>query len=87
MSAIGLLAAETEDREELSLLLGELGHRVDGAALLDQAVESAREGRSRAFLVVDGGGAKRRGLTGAGARVSLMPVLVALKTRRDARGP
>ncbi|MEK7383998.1 MAG: response regulator [Elusimicrobiota bacterium] len=86
MSAIGLLAAETEDREELSLLLGELGHRVDGAALLDQAVESAREGRSRAFLVVDGGGADAEMLTRELVRAyPLMPVVVALKTRDATR--
>lgn len=86
MSAIGVLAAETEDREELSLLLGELGHRVDGAARLDQAVESAREGRSRAFLVVDGGGADAEVLTRELVRAyPLMPVVVALKTRDASR--
>jgi len=85
MAEIGVLAAETQDRTELSALLGELGHRADPAADLAGAVESARELKSRAFLVVDGGGADAEILTRELTRAyPLLPVLVALKTR-DAR--
>lgn len=85
MSSIGLLAAETGDREELSGLLGELGWAAEGAGRLDQALETARERRPRAFVVVDGGGADAEVLTRELARAfPLLPVVVALKTR-DAR--
>lgn len=85
MAAIGLLAAETGDREELSLLLGELGWAAEGAGRLDQALETARARRAKAFVVVDGGGADAETLTRELVRAfPLLPVVVALKTR-DAR--
>lgn len=85
MAAIGVLAAETGDREELSLLLGELGHRAEGAGALDEALATARERRPRAFVVVDGGGADAEVLARELSRAfPLVPVVAALKTR-DAR--
>ena len=84
MAAIGLLASETGDRDELSGLLGELGHRTEGAGRLDEALEFARERRPRAFLVVDGAGADAELLTRELTRAfPLLPVVVALK-KRDA---
>lgn len=86
MAAIGLLAAETGDREELAGLLGELGHRTEGAGRLDEALEFARERRPRAFLVVDGVGADAEILTRELTRAfPLLPVVAALKTRDAAR--
>ncbi|HAZ08984.1 MAG TPA: hypothetical protein DCZ01_10820 [Elusimicrobia bacterium] len=86
MAEIGVLAAETGDREELLALLGELGHRADGAAGLKQAVESARESKPRAFLVVDGGGCDAEVLTRELVRsYPLLAVVVALKTRDASR--
>jgi DNA-binding response OmpR family regulator len=84
MAAIGLLAAETGDRDELAVLLGELGHRTEGAGRLDEALEFAGARRPRAFLVVDGGGADGEILTRELTRAfPLLPVVVALK-KRDA---
>lgn len=86
MTAIGVLAAQARDRAELSALLGELGHRADPAASLEDAVESAREGRPGAFLVVDGGGADAELLIRELARAyPLLPIVVALKTRDASR--
>jgi DNA-binding response OmpR family regulator len=85
MASIGLLAAQTGDREELTMLLGELGHRAEGAGALEAALETARERRPRAFVIVDGGGADAELLTRELTRAfPLLPVVVALKTR-DAR--
>lgn len=85
MAAIGLLAKEAADRELLGLMLGELGHRTEGAARLEEALEFARERRTKAFLLVDGGGADAESLTRELIRAfPLMPVVVALKVR-DAR--
>lgn len=86
MAAISLLAAELDDREELGSLLGEFGHRVDGAARLEQAVAAAQARRPRAFLVVDGGGADGEVLVRELAHsFPLLPVVVALKTRDASR--
>ncbi|MDE2144007.1 MAG: hypothetical protein KGJ84_16480, partial [Elusimicrobia bacterium] len=86
MAAIGLLAAETGDRDELAVLLGELGHRTEGAGRLDEAIEFAGQRRPRAFLVVDGGGADGEILTRELTRAfPLLPVVVALKTRDATR--
>jgi CheY-like chemotaxis protein len=86
MAAIGLLAAEAGDREELAALLGELGHSAEGSARLAEAVEFARERRPRVFVVVDGGGADAETLTRELSRVfPLLPVVAALKTRDAAR--
>jgi hypothetical protein len=86
MAAIGLLAAETGDREELGTLLGELGHSAEGAGRLDEALEFARERRPRAFVVVDGGGADAEVLVRELARAfPLLAVVVALKTRDASR--
>lgn len=85
MAAIGLVAAETGDREELTLLLGELGHRAEGAGRLEDALSAARERRPRAFLVVDGPGTDAEVLARELSRAyPLVPVVVALKAR-DAR--
>jgi DNA-binding response OmpR family regulator len=84
MAAIGLLAAETGDRDELAGILGELGHRTEGAGRLDEALEFARERRPRAFIVVDGAGTDAEILTRELTRAfPLLPVVVALK-KRDA---
>jgi CheY-like chemotaxis protein len=86
MAAIGLLAKEAADRELLGLMLGELGHRADGSARLEEALESARERKPRAFLLVDGGGADAESLTRELIRAfPLMPVVVALKVRDASR--
>jgi len=85
MSAIGLLAHEASDRELLGLMLGELGHGVEGAQRLEEALEFARERKTRAFLLVDGAGADAELLTRELLRAfPLLPVVVALKVR-DAR--
>jgi CheY-like chemotaxis protein len=82
MAAIALLAAEIGDREELSALLGELGHATSGAGRLAEALESARERPPRAFMVVDGGGADGETLTRELSRAfPLIPVVAALKVR------
>jgi DNA-binding response OmpR family regulator len=86
MASIGLLAAQSDDREELGLLLGELGHVAEGAGKLSDAVEYARERRPRAFVIVDGGGADAEILTRELMRAfPLLPVVVALKTRDATR--
>lgn len=86
MAAIGLLAKEAADRELLGLMLGELGHRAEGAGRLEEALEFARERKPRAFLLVDGGGADAESLTRELIRAfPLMPVVVALKTRDASR--
>jgi len=86
MAAIGLLAAETGDREELASMLGELGHAAEGAGRLAEALEFARERRPRAFVVVDGGGADAEALIRELARVfPLTPVVAALKKRDSTR--
>ncbi len=86
MAEIGLLAAETADREELGLLLGELGHLAHGATRLDEALETVRERKPRAFLVVDGGGLDAELLSRELLRAfPLLPVVAALKTRDAAR--
>lgn len=85
MSAIGLLAKENEDREHLSTMLGELGHAVETAGRLEEALETARERRPRAFLLVDGPACDAEVLTRELLRAfPLLPVVVALKVR-DAR--
>lgn len=86
MAAIGLLAAESGDREELSALLGELGHAAEGSGRLAEALEFARARRPRAFVIVDGGGADAETLTRELSRVfPLLPVVAALKTRDATR--
>ncbi len=86
MAAIGLLAAETRDREELAALLGELGHSAEGSGRLAEALESARERRPRAFVIVDGGGADAEVLIRELSRAfPLVPVVGALKIRDAAR--
>lgn len=86
MAAIGLLAKEAADRELLGLMLGELGHRAEGAGRLEEALEFARERKPRAFLLVDGSGADAESLTRELIRAfPLMPVVVALKTRDASR--
>lgn len=86
MAAIGLLAAEAGDREELAALLGELGHSAEGSGRLAEALEFARERRPRAFVVVDGGGADAETLARELSRAfPLLPVVAALKTRDAAR--
>lgn len=86
MAAIGLLAKEAADRELLGLMLGELGHRAEGAGRLEEALEFARERRTKAFLLVDGGGADAESLTRELIRAfPLMPVVVALKVRDASR--
>jgi DNA-binding response OmpR family regulator len=86
MAEIGLLAAETADREELSTLLGELGHAAHGAGRLDEALETGRERRPGAFLIVDGGGQDAELLTRELRRsFPLLPVVAALKTRDASR--
>ncbi|HEX4048184.1 MAG TPA: response regulator, partial [Elusimicrobiota bacterium] len=86
MAAIALLAAELGDREELAALLGELGHSAEGSGRLAEALESARDRRPRAFLVVDGGGADAETLTRELSRAfPLLPVVAALKVRDASR--
>jgi CheY-like chemotaxis protein len=86
MASIGLLAVETGDREELAALLGELGHVAESSGRLAEALESARERRPRAFVVVDGGGADAETLTRELSRAfPLLPVVAALKTRDATR--
>jgi len=86
MAAIGVLAKEAADRELLGLMLGELGHSVEGAGRLEEAIEFARERKTRAFLLVDGGGADAEILTREMIRAyPLMPVVVALKVRDASR--
>lgn len=85
MAAIGVLAKEAADRELLALMLGELGHQAEGSGRLEEALEFARESPTRAFLLVDGGGADAESLTRELLRAfPLLPVVVALKVR-DAR--
>lgn len=85
MASIGLLAKEAADRELLGLMLGELGHGVEGAGRLEEALEFARDRKTRAFLLVDGGGADAELLTRELLRAfPLLPIVVALKVR-DAR--
>ncbi|MBI4061026.1 MAG: response regulator [Elusimicrobia bacterium] len=82
MAAIGVLAKEAADRELLGLMLGELGHRVEGAARLEEAVEFARERKPAGFLIVDGAGADGESLTRELLRAfPLLPVVAALKVR------
>ncbi|MEK7232496.1 MAG: hypothetical protein AAB268_01665 [Elusimicrobiota bacterium] len=86
MAVIGLLAKEAADRELLGLMLGELGHSAEGAGRLDEALEFARERKTRAFLLVDGGGADAEILTRELLRAfPLLPVLVAMKVRDASR--
>lgn len=86
MSAIGLLAREIADRDLLGGMLGELGHRVSGASRLEEALEFARASKTRAFLLVDGGGADAEALTRELLRAfPLVPVVVALKVRDASR--
>lgn len=86
MASIGLLAKDAADRELLGLMLGELGHSSEGAGRLEEALEFARERRTRAFLLVDGGGADAESLTRELIRAfPLLPVVVALKTRDASR--
>lgn len=86
MSAIGILAAEADDRRELALLLGELGHAAEAAGGLDEALAAARERTPRAFLVVDGAGADAERLTRELSRAyPLLPVVAALKSRDAGR--
>jgi hypothetical protein len=63
MAAIGLLAAENSDREDMTLLLGELGHLASGSGRLEEALEFARDRRPGAFVIVDGAGADAETLT------------------------
>ena len=86
MASIGLLAKEAADRELLGLMLGELGHGVTGSSRLEEALEHARERKTRAFLLVDGGGADAEVLTREMLRAfPLLPVVVALKVRDASR--
>ena len=86
MAAIGLLAKEAADRELLGLMLGELGHSAEGAGRLEEALEFARERKTRAFLLVDGGGADAESLTRELIRAfPLLPVVVAMKVRDASR--
>lgn len=86
MAAIGLLAKEAADRELLGLMLGELGHSAEGAGRLEEALEFARERKTRAFLLVDGGGADAESLTRELLRAfPLLPVVVAMKVRDASR--
>ncbi|PIR15238.1 MAG: hypothetical protein COV48_15435 [Elusimicrobia bacterium CG11_big_fil_rev_8_21_14_0_20_64_6] len=86
MAAIGLLAKEAGDRELLGLMLGELGHNAAGAGCLDEALEFARERKTRAFLLVDGGGADAESLTRELLRVfPMLPIVVAMKVRDASR--
>ena len=86
MSAIGLLATEALDRELLAGRLGELGYGVEGAGRLEEALEFARERKTRAFLLVDGGGADAESLTRELLRAfPLLPIVVALKVRDASR--
>lgn len=86
MAAIGVLAATQEDREQIKLRLGELGHAADVVGRLDEALESARERRPGAFVIVDGDGADAGQLARELLRAfPLLPVLVALKRRDAAR--
>jgi DNA-binding response OmpR family regulator len=86
MAAIGLLAAEAGDREELAALLGELGHAAEAAGRLAEALEFAAARRPRAFVVVDGGGADAETLTRELSRAfPLLPVVAALKVRDASR--
>ncbi|MBI3289091.1 MAG: response regulator [Elusimicrobia bacterium] len=82
MAAIGLLAARLEDRETLGGYLGEMGHLAQGAGRLDEALEFARQGAPRLFMLVDGEGADAESLTRELLRAfPLLPVVVALKVR------
>ena len=86
MAAIGLLAKEAADRELLGLMLGELGHSAEGAGRLEEALEFARERKTRAFLLVDGGGADAESLTRELIRAfPLLPIVVAMKVRDASR--
>ncbi len=86
MAAIGVLAKEAADRELLGLMLGEFGHHAEGAGRLEEALEFARERRTRAFLLVDGAGADAESLTRELIRAfPLLPIVVALKVRDASR--
>ena len=86
MAAIGLLAKEAAARARRGLLRGELGHRTAGAGRLEEALEFARERGTKAFLLVDGGGADAESLTRELIRAfPLMPIVVALKVRDASR--
>lgn len=84
MAVITLICADEEDRRRLSLIAGEAGHLIHGAARLQDGLELMRERRPRLMLIVDSsaqdaGVAVREVLRAA----PLMPVVVAL-TDRDA---
>jgi CheY-like chemotaxis protein len=86
MAAIGVLAKDAADRELLGLMLGEFGHHAEGAGRLEEALEFARERKTRAFLLVDGGGADAESLTRELLRAfPLLPVVVAMKVRDASR--
>lgn len=84
MAIIGLLCSDEADRRRLSLIAGESGHLIHGAARLQDAVELLRERRPRLMLVVDSPGHDAAVVVREMLRAApLMPVVVAL-TDRDA---
>lgn len=84
MATIGLVCGDESDRQALTLLAGEAGHMVCGAARIQEAVEILRERRPKAMLVVEDGERDADSVVRELLRVSpLLPVVVALK-RRDA---
>jgi DNA-binding response OmpR family regulator len=86
MAIIGLVCSDEEDRRRLSLLAGETGHLVHGAARLQEAVELLRERRPRLILVVDSPEHDASVLVRELQRAApLMPVVVALKDRDASR--
>lgn len=86
MAIIGLVCADEDDRRRLSLIAGESGHLIHGAARLQDAVELLRERRPRLMLVVDSPGQDASVFLREIQRAApLLPVVVALKDRDATR--
>jgi CheY-like chemotaxis protein len=86
MAVIGLICSDEEDRRRISLIAGESGHLVHGAARLQDAVELVRERRPRLLLVVDSADHDASVVVREMLRAApLMPVVVALKDRDASR--
>lgn len=86
MAVIGLICADPEDRHRLSLIAGETGHQVHGAARLHEGVEILQELRPKLMLVVDSRDHDASVVVREVLRAApLMPVVVALKERDSSR--
>lgn len=82
MALIGLICSDADERNRLSLIAGEAGHLVHGAAGLQETIELLREKRPRLLLVVDSESQDAQTVIREAARFSpLLPIVVALKNR------